>query len=263
MALRAAQHHPFRQGRNQRSSRLEPNKAGGHYCRAFILLKKDDADNAIKELDDVTRITPSFAKAYLVRAVAWHKKGDDKRAIADFDEAIRLQPGNSMSYNNRAGAFRDIGDHARALADYNEAIRLDPNNQTALVNRGILYMKMSDAAKARADFNSVFAQPMSDKWAGSRRACLAAGREVTRVGRAGALHSVIASVDLTTASLRGALATKQSRILPRKDSGLLRYAPNDEERASLYRPNKNGHAFVRRHARQKLYRCDARALSAR
>ena len=28
-------------------------------------------------------------------------------------------------------------------------------------------------------------------------------------------------------SLRGALATKQSRVFPRKDSGLLRYARND------------------------------------
>ncbi|MBW5436744.1 hypothetical protein FXB41_18895 [Bradyrhizobium canariense] len=30
-------------------------------------------------------------------------------------------------------------------------------------------------------------------------------------------------------SLRGALATKQSRLLPRKQSGLLRYARKDEE----------------------------------
>src|SRR3954462_13947857 len=31
-----------------------------------------------------------------------------------------------------------------------------------------------------------------------------------------------------TPSLRGALATKQSRVPPRKDSGLLRFARNDE-----------------------------------
>jgi hypothetical protein len=34
-----------------------------------------------------------------------------------------------------------------------------------------------------------------------------------------------------TPSLRGALATKQSRLRPRKDSGLLRFARNDGERA--------------------------------
>src|SRR3954453_18972109 len=35
-------------------------------------------------------------------------------------------------------------------------------------------------------------------------------------------------------SLRGALATKQSRLPRRRDSGLLRYARNDEEEAAVY-----------------------------
>ncbi|AHY49980.1 hypothetical protein BJS_02820 [Bradyrhizobium japonicum SEMIA 5079] len=39
--------------------------------------------------------------------------------------------------------------------------------------------------------------------------------------------ATIASASLSPSSLRGALATKQSRISLRKDSGLLRYARND------------------------------------
>ncbi|RXH00980.1 hypothetical protein EAS61_08045 [Bradyrhizobium zhanjiangense] len=38
---------------------------------------------------------------------------------------------------------------------------------------------------------------------------------------------------MPTPSLRGALATKQSRLPPRRVSGLLRYARNDEERERL------------------------------
>src|SRR3954447_7117882 len=38
----------------------------------------------------------------------------------------------------------------------------------------------------------------------------------------------------STPSLRGALATKQSRLSPRRDSGLLRYARNDEQETACH-----------------------------
>ncbi|TYL81688.1 hypothetical protein FXB38_22935 [Bradyrhizobium cytisi] len=43
------------------------------------------------------------------------------------------------------------------------------------------------------------------------------------------VDAIVAScLDQRPSSLRGALATKQSRVLLRKDSGLLRFARNDE-----------------------------------
>jgi len=47
----------------------------------------------------------------------------------------------------------------------------------------------------------------------------------TRAERAAASHPVIASADIPPPSLRGALATKQSRLSPRQDSGLLPPSP--------------------------------------
>src|SRR6202008_3948429 len=51
-------------------------------------------------------------------------------------------------------------------------------------------------------------------------------------------------------SLRGAFATKQSRLFPRRDSGLLRFARNDEDR--VFAPYFTSASAARMRAQERM-----------
>jgi tetratricopeptide (TPR) repeat protein len=72
------------------------------FRRGLFYLGQKDADKAIAEFNEVTRLTPKDARAYTNRARAWKLKGDYARASADCDEAIQIDPKSAAAHNARA-----------------------------------------------------------------------------------------------------------------------------------------------------------------
>lgn len=60
--------------------------------RGYALVRHDQADAAIAELDHGLRLAPDNAYAYYVRAAAWRAKNELARAVADNRQAIQLSP---------------------------------------------------------------------------------------------------------------------------------------------------------------------------
>ena len=121
-------------------------------CRGEAWSKKEEYDNAIKDLTEAIRLDPQ-AVTYNDRGLAWDAKKDYDQAIKDYDEAIRLDPKLVVAFNNRGNAWSDKKDYDKAIKDYNEAIRLDPKDPIAFNNRGIAWRNKKDYDKAIKDYD--------------------------------------------------------------------------------------------------------------
>ena len=72
--------------------------------------------------------------AWVCRGAAWSKKEEFDNAIKDLTEAIRLDP-QAATDNDRGIAWRAKKDYDKAIEDYTEAIRLDPKHVVAFYNK--------------------------------------------------------------------------------------------------------------------------------
>jgi tetratricopeptide (TPR) repeat protein len=128
-----------------------PSSAKEYQERAAAHLQKRDADQAIADATEATRLDPRYAPAYATRAAAYRMKGEPDRAITDAEEAIRLDPQLALGYFNRAEAHRMKGAIDQTIADASEAIRLDPKYAPSYGTRAEAYLAKGEYDQAIAD----------------------------------------------------------------------------------------------------------------
>ena len=121
-------------------------------CRGAAWSKKEEYDNAIKDLTEAIRLDPQ-AGTFDGRGIAWLAKKDYGKAIEDYTEAIRLDPRLVVAFNNRGNSWYEKKDYDKAIKDYDEALRLDPKYATTFSNRGLAWHEKKDYSKAIKDYD--------------------------------------------------------------------------------------------------------------
>lgn len=114
----------------------------GYYCRAWMLARKNQMDQALKTADSLVLGFPDFDKAWYLRANLRSQKNDTTGAFRDFSEGLKRNPSFSEIYINRGALYFRLGIMDKALADFETAIKIGKNIPQALANLGNVHFKM-------------------------------------------------------------------------------------------------------------------------
>jgi tetratricopeptide (TPR) repeat protein len=106
------------------------------YDKAFNLLQKGQANEALAEIDTALASEPSDPSLNNLRGLVAAQLGRTGEAEASFRKVIRLLPHAAMGYNNLAALLWQLGRYAEAAKSFRQALTEEPHNFTALVGLG-------------------------------------------------------------------------------------------------------------------------------
>jgi tetratricopeptide (TPR) repeat protein len=98
-------------------------KATGLLCRARLLLKIGDAEQALSDVNDAIGVLPDET-AYAMRGHVHRRMGEFDRCLADYGRSVQLCPDNPDFLENRADVYELLGRTADAESDRATAARL-------------------------------------------------------------------------------------------------------------------------------------------
>jgi len=102
--------------------------------RAQELLAQDQAEAALKPLQEATEICPTNAYAYDLLGIALDTQRRYEQAQRAHRKAVTLSPGWPSFHNNLAISYAHSGKNSQAKAELKIALRLDPHNLVANAN---------------------------------------------------------------------------------------------------------------------------------
>ncbi len=119
----------------QRAIAIDPTFVDARTEYAAVLVEQGDADEAIRQLNEVLRLDTSNDEVYSMLARAYWDKGAWSQAVTTSDKALALKASNAQAHLWRADAQRQLAaaetDHSRQLDlyasardDYREFLRL-------------------------------------------------------------------------------------------------------------------------------------------
>jgi Tfp pilus assembly protein PilF len=115
----------------------EMDKARKHYELGVEYHKQDQADQAIKELQEAIKIDPNYAKAHYELGVLYHEKQDQSNAVSELLQAIKIDPDYAEAHFLLGGIYQLLRGYDQALKEYEEVLRIDskfPRIHTAIGN---------------------------------------------------------------------------------------------------------------------------------
>ncbi len=100
-----------------------PQNASAYSWRAGIHLRKQNFDEALRDLDTSLGLRPS-AGNLLTRAQIKSDRNDRDGALADIEAALKIDPNKSLAYKLRGAMRFSQADYSEAVRDFDEALRL-------------------------------------------------------------------------------------------------------------------------------------------
>jgi tetratricopeptide (TPR) repeat protein len=98
---------------------------GPRTLRARAYLLRNEAANAMLDLNYVLNLRPGNAEALTLRGIAWSAMHDYGKALADLDQALGKME-TIEGYFARAKIYEQKNDVAHATADFTHAAELTP-----------------------------------------------------------------------------------------------------------------------------------------
>jgi tetratricopeptide (TPR) repeat protein len=203
-------------------------RAGDHFVRARLLLRRQDYDGALDACEHALRLQAD-ARGHRLQAEALLGLGRHADADAALDACLKFQPRDAEVLCARASVRTRLGDYAGAQTDYGRALEVAPDAEIHTA-RGWTYLLTDTPRLALADFEQALKREgnHADALVGRGQArvqlgqvsqALADAREALRVGPGSSRLSYNAARVLARAS---ALAEK--RTGPQGREGLGREA---------------------------------------
>jgi tetratricopeptide (TPR) repeat protein len=121
--------------------------------RAFYLQGR--MDEAIREIQEVTRLNPGFAEAYCNMGRAYVAKGRVDEAIACYQKALEVRPDYVAAHNSLGSLLLQKGQVDQVLVHCQKALELEPDNVTARNNLGFAFSLMGRLDEAVAQLQKV------------------------------------------------------------------------------------------------------------
>ena len=91
-------------------------------------------DDAIRDFTDVIHLEPTNEMALQSRGICLVKKQQPEKAIPDLEAAIRVNANDSRTLYWRGLAFARIGKFEDALRDFRQSVKVEPTNDSAWNN---------------------------------------------------------------------------------------------------------------------------------
>jgi DNA-binding winged helix-turn-helix (wHTH) protein/tetratricopeptide (TPR) repeat protein len=105
---------------------------------------------ARKAAEQALRLNPDLAGAHAARAfVLFWGDWDFSGAITEYERALRLEPDNPGIHHWYATSLDNIGDRARAMAHIDRALELAPESRAIRADRGLILFHAGHVEEAR------------------------------------------------------------------------------------------------------------------
>lgn len=111
----------------------EQQVVAAHRLRGEILAQLNRLDEAIAEMEQLTKSVPNQPELKLQLAMYYLIDKQPRKAISEYDDVLLLNPDNFLALRSRADAYLNIGKHSEAIADFEKALKIEPED-TAILN---------------------------------------------------------------------------------------------------------------------------------
>lgn len=118
-------------------------------CEA--LLKEEDGDLVLKEIQSLVAKAPENAAAYRLLGDSYLKLERFEDAIKAFDKSISLDPKDARTFLGRAHGYLLKGDIDSSLKDYDKSIELSPKDGYFFNSRALLHYFLAAEANGKKD----------------------------------------------------------------------------------------------------------------
>ena len=108
------------------------------YVAAMQLLERNEYQQGIALLIEVTKSAPRASAPYIALGIAYGRSGDLDDGIASLERAVALNPRHPVAYNELGMLYRKKGEFAKARSSYEKALALSPQFHYARLNLAIL-----------------------------------------------------------------------------------------------------------------------------
>ncbi len=108
-----------------------PNKFEGHYRAALGLLRSEQYEKALVELDEAIELGPKYGDLHNFRGVALCELSRVDEGIAAFRRAVALHPGHGVAKLNLAFAHLRAGQYKDAEHELESVLEQDPSQSVA------------------------------------------------------------------------------------------------------------------------------------
>jgi tetratricopeptide (TPR) repeat protein len=116
-------------------------EALNQYNTATQLMQKNDYQNAIKQLESVTKIFPDFERTYYYLGLCYQKLNYNQQALLYFEKAINSFPNDLDSYVAKASILDAQNNLSEAVVTIISAIKISPTRTDLFSNLGYFYIK--------------------------------------------------------------------------------------------------------------------------
>lgn len=150
----------------QPASQGNPASPPVAYDKAFALLQKGQASEALAEIDTALASEPNDPSLNNLRGLVAAQLGHTGEAEASFRKVIRLLPHAAMGYNNLAALLWQSGRYVEAAISFRQALTEEPHNFTALVGLGTTLSATQKYGEAAAYLEKAWSSRPGDFQAG-------------------------------------------------------------------------------------------------
>jgi tetratricopeptide (TPR) repeat protein len=105
-----------------------------HRLRGEILAQLNRLDEAIEEMEQLTKSVPNQPELKIQLAMYYLINKQPREAISEYDDVLLLDPENFLALRSRGDAYLNVGQHAEAIADFEKALKIEPEDTTILNN---------------------------------------------------------------------------------------------------------------------------------
>lgn len=105
-----------------------------HRLRGEILAQLNRLDEAINEMQQLTKAVPNQPELKIQLALYYLINKQPREAISEYDDILLLDPENFLALRSRADAYLNIGKHQEAIADFENALKIEPEDTSILNN---------------------------------------------------------------------------------------------------------------------------------
>jgi tetratricopeptide (TPR) repeat protein len=119
-----------------------------HRLRGEILAQLNRLDEAIAEMEQLTKAVPNQPELKIQLAMYYLIDKQPRKAISEYDDVLLLNPDHFLALRSRADAYLNIGKHTEAIADFEKALKVEPDD-TAILNNLAWVLATSPEEKLR------------------------------------------------------------------------------------------------------------------
>ncbi len=127
-----------------------------------LLMKTGRDAEAMRTLDEASRVIPGSALVKLTLAEGYAGRGDFPTAIVSLSEALNLEPDNIRAHFRMAQMYRKMGAYEDAMAALDEVTSRSKNYQGLALEQGLLMEVSGNVTEALASYERALAANPDD-----------------------------------------------------------------------------------------------------